>query len=595
MRRWVTGCGAKCVFLRMKRLFPLVILLSFLMLSCDRYAKYDAMFRPIDSLAKERPDSALRLLEAMKPRIGDAPGRIKAYYGLMRTKYMLNAGARFTSDSAIRAVAGYYDRHGDDNQRMFSKLLLGCVNRSMGDNTEAMLNLEAAAASADTTSDDCMYAVLGQVYAHLSQVYLDEYMPRNVIRASQLCYRYSMKAGDTLTALSGLDHISNAYIFMGLPDSAVAITLRSSRLFRESGYVEASAISQAKLIEIYLNRGDMDNAARCMAVFDRDSRVINADGDAEPAYQGIYYVKAIYNVCANRLDSAAYWLGKIRQIDNPSLNIREAEAYAAWQMYEKMGAKDSALKYANISSERSDSLTKELMKNTCSVVQAQYERTSLGRQVADKALEAERMKTTVLALALILLTVLSVFTYIIRKRRADIRNRELRHRQDIDTLTRTQTELQQLLTLTEEERDTLVKEKREAIERLQSMETLRRHIDEATVEERLANSDIARRFRQIAANPTTQPTSDDWQALRSMINSEVPGFYSTLNNGHVLRPDEYDLCILLRLHFKPLEISNLTGISQKSVSAIRRRLLQKVLGHDGKPGEFDDFIMRIVK
>ena len=565
------------------------------MLSCDRYAKYDAMFRPIDSLAKERPDSALRLLEAMKPRIGDAPGRIKAYYGLMRTKYMLNAGARFTSDSAIRAVAGYYDRHGDDNQRMFSKLLLGCVNRSMGDNTEAMLNLEAAAASADTTADDCLYAVLGQVYAHLSQVYLDEYMPRNVIRASQLCYRNSMKAGDTLTALSGLDHISNAYIFMGQLDSAVAITLRSSRLFRESGYVEASAISQAKLIEIYLNRGDMDNAARCMAVFDRDSRVINADGDAESSYQGIYYVKAIYNVCANRLDSAAYWLGKIRQIDNPSLNIREAEAYAAWQMYEKMGAKDSALKYAGISSERSDSLTKELMKNTCSVVQAQYERTNLRGQVADKALEAERMKTTALAVALVLLVVLSVFTYIIRKRREEMRCRELRHRHDIDALTRAQTDLQQLLTLTEEERDALAKEKREAIERLQSLETLQRHVDEATVEERLANADIARRFRQMALNPTAKPTAEEWQALRSMINSEVPGFYSTLNNGHVLRPDEYDLCILLRLHFKPLEISNLTGISQKSVSAIRRRLLQKVLGHDGKPQEFDDFIMRIVR
>ena len=274
------------------------------MLSCDRYAKYEPMFYPIDSVSSTHPDSALRLLEALKPKIENAPERIKAYYGLMETKYMLNSDARFTSDSTIRAVEKFYDRHGDDNHRMFSKLLLGCVNYTMGDNTEAMLNLEAAAASADTTSDDCLYVVLGQVYAHLSQVYLDEYMPRNVIRASRLCYRYSMRAGDTLTALSGLDHISNAYIFMGQPDSALAVTLRSSRLFRESGYIEASAISQAKLIEIYLNRGDMDNAARCMAVFDRDSRVINADGDAEPAYQRIYYVKAIYNVCANRLDSA---------------------------------------------------------------------------------------------------------------------------------------------------------------------------------------------------------------------------------------------------------------------------------------------------
>ena len=570
-------------------------MLAFLMLSCDRFAKYEAMLYPIDSVAQERPDSALRLLEALEHRIEDAPERVKAYYGLMKTKYMLKSGARFTSDSAIRAVAGYYDRHGDDNHRMLSKLLLGCVNRSMGDNTEAMLNLEAAAASADTTSADCLYAVLGQVYAHLSQVYLDEYMPRNVIRASQLCYRYSMRAGDTLTALSGLDHISNAYIFMGQPDSAVAVTLRSSRLFRESGYVEASAISQAKLIEIYLDRGDTANAARCMAVFDRDSRVIDPHGNAKPDYQGIYYVKAIYSVCTNRLDSAAYWLGKIRQIDKPTVAMREALAYGLWQMYDKMGAKDSALKYATESSELSDSLTKEIMKNACSVVQAQYERTSLRGQVADKALEAERMKTTALAVVLMLFAVLSVFMYVVRKRREEMRRRERRHRQDIEALARAQTELQQLLTLTEGERDALIREKSDAIERLQSLESLQRRVDEATVEERLANAGIARRFRQIALNPVTKPTNEEWQALRSMLNSEVPGFYSTLNNGHILRPDEYNLCMLLRLHFKPLEISNLTGISQKNVSAMRRRLLQKVLGRDGKPSEFDDFIMGIVR
>ena len=113
------------------------------MLSCDRYAKYEPMFYPIDSVSSTHPDSALRLLEALKPKIENAPERIKAYYGLMETKYMLRSGAKFTSDSTIRAVADFYERHGDDNHRMFSKLLLGCVNRSMGDNTEAMLNLEA--------------------------------------------------------------------------------------------------------------------------------------------------------------------------------------------------------------------------------------------------------------------------------------------------------------------------------------------------------------------------------------------------------------------------------------------------------------------
>lgn len=260
-----------------------------------------------------------------------------------------------------------------------------------------------------------------------------------------------------------------------------------------------------------------------------------------------------------------------------------------------MGETDSVIKYAKISNGLMGYITTDLMKKSCSSVQAQYERGRLRTEVAGKTIEAERAKTTALAVALVLLAVVSVSVLVIRKRRAESRLREERHRRDLDTLERAQRELQQLLTLTGEERDALAAEKREAIERLQAMETMQRHADEATVEERLSAAPAARRFRQIATTPTDCPTAGEWQALRSMINSEIPGFYSTLNNGHVLRPDEYDVCILLRLHFKPLEISNLTGISQKNVSAMRRRMLQKVTGRDGKPHDFDDFILSIVK
>ena len=50
------------------------------MLSCDRYAKYEPMFYPIDSVSSTHPDSALRLLEALKPKIENAPERIKAVH-----------------------------------------------------------------------------------------------------------------------------------------------------------------------------------------------------------------------------------------------------------------------------------------------------------------------------------------------------------------------------------------------------------------------------------------------------------------------------------------------------------------------------------
>lgn len=577
----------------MKRLLPLVLAVLGLMASCDRYAKYEALLYPIDSLSSVKADSALRLLEAIRPRLEDAPERIKVYYDLEKTKCLYNSGAPFTSDSVIRAVADYYERHGTDQHRMFSKLMLGCVNRRMGNTAEALRCLEAAADCADTTAADCDYKMLGLTYGLLTDLYLKGLMPRNAINASRLCYRYAMKGGDTLTALSGLDLSANAYLSLSKPDSAIAITQRSSRLFRENGFMDASAISQAKLIETYLDRKDLVNAARCMATFDKDAHVVDAHGNANPAYQGIYYVKAIYAVYTGQLDSAAYWLDKMRARKDLSLQMKEAMAYGLWQMYAKMGKTDSVIKYANMSYDLVDSITTRMMETSCSAVQAQYESARLQGQVSDKSLEAERMKTAALGAALVLLTVVLAARYAIKKKQDEMKRRELAHAESMRTLAKEQTDLQQLLTLTEEERDALVKEKREAIERLQRMEASRNNADEATVEERLGNSEIACRFRQMADNPTRQPALEDWQSLRTMMNKEVPGFYATLNDGHVLSVKEYNLCMLIRLRFKPLEISNLSGISQKSVSAMRRRLLQKVVGHDGKPSEFDEFVMRI--
>lgn len=284
---------------------------------------------------------------------------------------------------------------------MLSKLMLGCVNRRMGNTAEALRCLEAAAASADTTAQDCEYKILGLTYGLLTDLYLEGLMPRNAINASRLCYRYAMKGGDTLTALSGLDLSANAYLYLSKPDSAIVITQRSSRLFRENGFMEASAISQAKLIETYLDRKDLPNAARCMATFDKDAHVIDAHGNANPAYLGIYYVKAIYAVYTDQLDSAAYWLGKLRGRKDLSLPMKEAMAYGLWQMYAKMGKTDSIIKYANMSYDLVDSITTRMMETSCSAVQAQYESARLQEQVSEKSLEAERMKTTALGVALV--------------------------------------------------------------------------------------------------------------------------------------------------------------------------------------------------
>lgn len=121
----------------MKRLLPIVSVLLCMLASCNRYAKYEAMLYPIESISASRPDSALRLYEALAPQMEGAPVRVKMYYDMMITKNMVNSGAQFTSDSMIRAVADFYDSHGEDSHRMLSRCLLGCVNLRMGNTPEA--------------------------------------------------------------------------------------------------------------------------------------------------------------------------------------------------------------------------------------------------------------------------------------------------------------------------------------------------------------------------------------------------------------------------------------------------------------------------
>ena len=60
-----------------------------------------------------------------------------------------------------------------------------------------------------------------------------------------------------------------------------------------------------------------------------------------------------------------------------------------------------------------------------------------------------------------------------------------------------------------------------------------------------------------------------------------------------MKETDYRICILVRLHFSPKEISNLVGESISYISTKRARLLAKIFGTEGKSEEFDKKICEI--
>ena len=98
------------------------------------------------------------------------------------------------------------------------------------------------------------------------------------------------------------------------------------------------------------------------------------------------------------------------------------------------------------------------------------------------------------------------------------------------------------------------------------------------LENRLRESPVVKHLIDLAnANPPLIASIADNNSLKTLINDNIPEFYSVLNVGTcALTELEYQVCILIRVHFSPSEICKLAGISDGYVSNIRNNSSLKI-------------------
>lgn len=86
---------------------------------------------------------------------------------------------------------------------------------------------------------------------------------------------------------------------------------------------------------------------------------------------------------------------------------------------------------------------------------------------------------------------------------------------------------------------------------------------------------------------------EELESLEECIKTVSPDFYSKIHSLHKVSPIEYNVSLLIRARFTPMEISTLLCKSRSGVSSIRSRLYNKVFGEKGSPTDWDDFILSL--
>ena len=567
--------------------------------SCAGNRKYDDLMQRADSIMDVDDDSAkvaIRILDGVKPQLLEFSKAQKMRYELLRHKAMNKAYISFTSDSIMKEVVDYYDRHGSANERMLANYVLGCVYRDMHEVPLALEFYNKAAEQADTTAADCDYGTLYRVYSQMGFLFSKQYLPYQLLDAFGKAEKYAYLAKDTLNAIINYQNKGDAYDYLGKKDSVVAINLRSANMFKRIGDNYNAAIALGCNYSYYIEMQDTVNAKKAFEAYFSTGYEGNSNyGDAKAF---LLCEKGRYYMFISRIDSAFSCLNQSLKLSKSYSNKAAATKVLA-QYYARVNKPVLAMKYALKTSEYNDSDLLALRESQLQQIQAMY---NYGRnlKLARKAeLKAERITMLVYVLiaggVVIFLLLTNLYLRQLKKKKEKIVVTKQLYDDSLLKLRQKQEELELLRTVNDRKIADVIKEKEQMINKLKDdLKDIRDKYSNSSLSDvdiLLKESSIYKRIKYLELHPKEIMRENDWIELEETIEQLIPSFIPLLKNR--LNVMAYRICLLVKLEISTSSIAILLGLSSSAISKYRKVMLEKLCGRSGKPKDFDEYIRQI--
>ena len=444
-------------------------------------------------------------------------------------------GEKLLNDSLAESLVSYFDKHGDANEQMRAKFILGTTYCGLNELPRALITFYEAAGCADTTQADCNYQVLSLIHGQCAMIYHTQVQPRSELQELRLSEYYAWKDKDTLQAIKRYSQQSGAYDFLKMPDSVLFVKERAAQLFCEIGKPDRAARTLGgSTITSLLKKGDISKALEYSRLYEQESGLFDAEKNIAKGFEIYYYIKGECYLATHQLDSAEYWFRKELR-DGKDIRNQIAGSKGLQEVFEKKKNSDSIAKYATLAYELNDSAYSLSEMDNIQKYQASYNFNYHRFLAKQKESEA---KIAWLSAIIVILIMAILFWYFFRRYRV---------------------------------------------------------FKNAALDYRLKNASITKQLRSMAkSTPTQYPTNNDWKQLRFLVEHEIPAFHDIVNpDATPLTEMEYDICLLTRVHILPTEIAKLKQCVPSYVSNIRKNLLKKIFGKEGNADQFDEVISKI--
>ena len=525
---------------------------------------------------------------------GDKAGMLQQ---LEQLEQQNRSGEAMLNDSLAESLVSYFDRHGDSNEQMRSRYILGRTYYCLGELPQALEMYNEAISHADTTSADCDFAKLSRVYAQKASIFDAQIQPQSQLENLQIAEYYAWKGRDTLMAIECFSSQTEVYKFLQKTDSAIFVCETAARLFRDINRPDRASQKKGAEISLFIKNGDIEKARSCVLEYETNSEMFDTLGNILKGHEIYYYIKGEYYLAIHQLDSAEYLFRKELR-EGKDANNQIAGCKGLLDVFEKKKNLDSIAKYAKLGYELNDSAYSLSEMQNIQKMQASYNYNHQKRLAEEKANDA-RNAYIAIAVIIVLMMFVAVIAWLwFRHHRTEQKLKEAQYQQTLNQLEQAQSDLMELQEKNENASD-LISNKSKKIEDLKAQIAQYQHdlSIKAYVnrEDQLCNAPIVKELNDLLeCNPVQSATQGQLRELRKLMNELIPNFYETLNLPQTLRPIEYEVCLLIRCHFKPAAICKLLDRDEAYVSNIRRRILHKVYGIEGNPKDLDERLMAII-
>ncbi|HJV78800.1 MAG TPA: LuxR C-terminal-related transcriptional regulator [Paludibacter sp.] len=365
----------------MKIVRTIFFCLSLLLVACSAP---DKELLRADQLMETAPDSALHILQRLKPDIYKRnPNR--ALYALLMSQALDKNDIKVESDSLIRFATNYYT----DSQPLraaYAYFYLARCENNQGNKQEQALALFKAQEFASKCQN---YKLRGLIYYDKALMYQSQRQPDSMILYNKLCFSAFEKIKDIRNQGVASISIGNGFCMKDQYDSAkfyynlaekIAMPLHEDAII-SSIYKHLSGIAyQQKNYQSalhYLRLTPITN----IAAYD---------------YNRWYLIGRIF-VKSSQLDSAKIYLSKV---EDPNKMV--VDYYQLWQeLYEKQGQLPKALHFAKRVIEVKDSIQERTLTTSFAGLEKKYRFERLA--VENKSLIIENNQNGIILLVALLL------------------------------------------------------------------------------------------------------------------------------------------------------------------------------------------------